>query len=99
MSDQTGIQVYLKFEDEICQMGSVLDGQNLYDLIAWKDSSPGYLVLNVIPRVGEVIFTDSFWLEVTGVLHKVFPETAEPFHSHLVSIRVKQIAVGDSRTR
>jgi ppGpp synthetase/RelA/SpoT-type nucleotidyltranferase len=52
MSDQTGIQVYLKFEDEICQVGSVLDGQNLHDLITWKDSSPGHLVLNVIPRVG-----------------------------------------------
>jgi hypothetical protein len=97
MTEENGIKVYLKFEDEVCSIGSVLDGDNLYDVIHWHDDSPGYLVLSTIPRVGEIIYIDAFWLEVTGIMHKVFPG-AEVFYGQTVSIRVKQIPLNDPRT-
>lgn len=97
MSEQCGIKVYIKFEDAICGIGSQLDGENIYDLIHWQDNSPGYLVMNTLPRLGEVIYIDSFWLEVTGVMHKIFPG-GEVFYGHMVSIRVKQIPLNDPRT-
>lgn len=99
MESQNAVQVYLKIEDETCKIGSQIDGQNFYDLINWEDDSPGYLLLCVVPRVGESIYIDSFWFEVTGIIHKIFTGSDIPFHGHTVSIRVKQIPLADPRTR
>ena len=41
MCEQNGIRVHLKFEDEICNIGSVLDGDNLLDLISWRENILG----------------------------------------------------------
>jgi hypothetical protein len=99
MCEQIGIQANIKFEDEICNIGSVLDGRNLYELISWHNDDDGYLVLAQIPRIGEVIYIPrSFWFEVTGIVHKLFPNTDSPFHGHNVTIRCKQIPLSDSRT-
>jgi hypothetical protein len=98
MIEQKGIQTYLVFEDETCCIGSVLDGENLYDLIEWQDDSAGYLVMHSIPRIGDVIFINYFWFEVTGVRHNIYPGREEAFLGHTTSIRVKQIKLDDPRT-
>ncbi len=51
------INVYICFEDEVCNIGSQVDGQSLYDLIYFdkrKDDTYA-LYLDTVPRIGETV--------------------------------------------
>jgi hypothetical protein len=89
------IPMYIKFEDEICNIGSQLDGQNFYDLIDWDEYDSGRRLVKMIPRIGEIVEMDSIWFEVIGVKHK--PSLTPLWGS--VHILLKQIPLEDSRTK
>jgi hypothetical protein len=99
MKELKVLNVLLKIEQEVCAIGSHLDGRNLYDLIKWHDDMFGCLILHTLPRIGEVIRLDGFWFEVTGIMHDIHPEYEELSYAQTFSIRVKQIPLDDPRTK
>lgn len=95
MDSESLIPMYIKFDDEICSIGSQLDGQSFYDLISWDEYDNGCRLVKVIPRIGEIVEIDSIWFEVVGVKHK--PSLTPLWGS--VHVLLKQIPLEDSRTK
>lgn len=87
------IPLYVRFEDEICAIGSQLDGRNLYELITWDENDYACRDVSVIPRVGEVIELDAIWFEVLSVKHRI------RLYDQTVYVLVRQIPLVDERTK
>ena len=100
MSNSQTTECYVRFENEICDIGSQLDGKNLFDLIEWHQYDDGgdfqgEILLKVIPRIGETVHLNDFWFEVIDIRHRIYaPNSRNKMH-----LLLRQLKRVDPRTK
>jgi hypothetical protein len=88
------IQLHFRYENPICQIGSVLDGQRFDELIDWGIEGENRIKTSVIPRIGEVIEVHNgycFAFEVLDIRHRFLDDY------HDVYLLLCQQRLGDPR--
>jgi len=98
------IPVYIIFENSTCNIGSQLDGGDLYEIVRFDER---YDDVNVfycysVPRKGETLELSCgggrIWFEVVEVLHKLHP-THPDLSCQTAELLVRQIPLDDPRLR
>lgn len=90
------ITVNVVFDDPVCNIGSVVDGQQLSELIHFGESEiyENSLLLDAVPKAGETL---ELWSNAGAhhftviAVHHVFPGT----HAYYAKLLLSQIPVKD----
>jgi len=96
------INLYIIFENPICNICSVADGQNLYDLIRF-DESEGDIhsyYIDTVPRTGETVeLYSSYGSHFFTVLKVHHSLSCRQNTSHFVKVLLRQISLTDNNLR
>ena len=96
--------IYIHFEKSTCDIGSVLDGKDLDELIDFdqRDNDLNVFYANSVPRKGETLELSCgggcIWFEVLEVRHKLVPNYPD-LSCQTAHLLVRQIPLDDPRVK